>query len=859
MPETLHDYTFLDQIGAGRLGEVYRATDTRIGRTVAIKVLPKDIAERDELRQQLQADAQKAAALSHANIAGLVEHVAQADRLYLVFEFAPGDKLKAAIGGRPMNIRRAVDFGIQLADALAEAHALGILHEDLKPDNIVVTQKGRPKILDFGFARWTAGGEVRQAAAAQSPVDADALVATVPYMSPEQALGEPVDNRSDVFSLGVILFEMVTGRSPFMAPSAPATLVQILREQPPTPSTVNPQVPPSLDLCISRSLAKSLDVRYPSAAMLATELRQVATEMDAKVEEYRAAAPAVAVQPRRPRVLMRVLLLVLLITTGAAWIWRDTLRGEYRHLTRPARPPIIAVVPFDLGGTERSRAYFADGFAEDVASRLGRIPGLTIIGRSSARRSRGKPVQAIGRDLGVPLVLGGTIRTDRDEVTVTARLVDAETAGEFWRGVFRDQAKNICALQAEIAEAIARDLGIRLAPSQARDRTAFRTVDPNAYDLYLQGRDAVGRADLPRAVALFEQAVAVDGGFAEAQAALAQTLASGRDITGEVDASLEARIAQAAGAAIAADPDLPDAQLAMGLAETGQEDALAYFRRSVELDQSFALGYHQIANEIVGFDPLRAAELYQRSLDLDPRLDISYRDRANAYALLDRFEDSLRDIGRGQAINPAGWWWRGMIARVQFDQGRYQGGIGIVAGDPALKSSAPLLVAYVAALRMDGRQAEAMTAASEFRSRHPNSCGPAALVAALDYDAGRQREAVAGAIRVIQAAQVPAAAPSTYPCAALASAAIDDAAGVAFWLRRIASSDDGLRQWVGHGYGNSPDAALRRQWYPWNRVRGDRAVAAALADIEKGRARLRAAITSALDGLKRPAKSAGGS
>jgi TolB-like protein len=539
----------------------------------------------------------------------------------------------------------------------------------------------------------------------------------------------------------------------------------------------------------------------------------------------------------------------LLVMAAAAWIWRDDLRGMFRRWSRPARAPIIALAPFQLSGAERSRVYFADGFTEDVATRLGQIPGLTVLGRMSTRANHAVAPEVVGKQAGAPLVLTGTIRADGAGLVVTARVIDTATRGEAWSGVFRADLKNVCGLQAEIAEAVARDLGIRLAPSAARDRMALRSVDPNAYDLYLQGREAVGRADLDRAVALLDQAVSVDGSLAEAQALLARALALQRDITGEVDEALEARIAQASGAALAADPDLPDAQVAMGLAENGQEAALGYFRHAVELDPSFALGYHEIADEIVGIDTQRATAFYQKSLDLDPLLDINYRDRANAFALLDQFEASLRDIGKGQAINPSGWWWRGMIARVQFDQRHFADGIGLAAGDPAMTRSVPLLVAYAVALQMDGRQGEAATAVSAFHSRHPNSCQPAALVAAFDYDAGRQREAAAQASRLIHTAEAPAAAVSTYSCAAMASAAIDDAAGVSFWLRRIAASDEATRQWVRDTNGNGPYAALRRQWYPWNKVVGDKAVASAALEVESARARIRAKIAVALNGV----------
>lgn len=312
MLESLGHYKILDRIGAGGIGEVYRARDTRIGRTVAIKVLAPDIARDTERRARFLADARVTAALSHPNIATLYEVGEDQDVVYLVLEFAPGDTLKGIIGGRPLNPRRAIDCAIQIADALADAHAGGIIHGDLKPDNIIITPKGNAKILDFGLAEWTKGGAARQLAG-QAPGKPTTGLTTVPDMSPEQALGGPIDGATDVFSLGVILFEMLTGRLPFgttisaARPSGPA------QAESRAPSVINPAVPKEIDPIVTKALARHLDYRYGSAATLAAELRSVAAILD--VRSGTAEPPTLAIdEPRRSRVWVVAVILAAIAT-----------------------------------------------------------------------------------------------------------------------------------------------------------------------------------------------------------------------------------------------------------------------------------------------------------------------------------------------------------------------------------------------------------------------------------------------------------------------------------------------------------------------------------------------------------------
>src|SRR5436309_978313 len=269
MLETLGQYKMLDRIGAGGMGEVYRARDTRLGRTVAIKVLRADVAGDQPRRERFLLEARASAALSHPNISALYEIGEDQGQLFLVFEFVPGETLRVAIAGRPLNPRRALDLAIQVADALADAHAAGIVHRDIKPDNIIVTPKGNAKILDFGLATGTSGGSEREQAATMMATATGTTLGTVAYMSPEQALGEAVDERTDIFSLGIVLFEMLTGKLPFKGTTSTALALQIVQAPAPVPSTVNPSVPRELDAIVGRALAKSLDQRYETAATMA--------------------------------------------------------------------------------------------------------------------------------------------------------------------------------------------------------------------------------------------------------------------------------------------------------------------------------------------------------------------------------------------------------------------------------------------------------------------------------------------------------------------------------------------------------------------------------------------------------------
>jgi serine/threonine-protein kinase len=332
MLEALGQYKILGLIGIGRMGELYRARDTRAGRTVAIRVVADDIARDPVRRGRYLKDARAATTLSHPNIAVVYEFGSDQGHLFVVSEYVPGDTLKTVIAGRALNPRHAIDHGVQLADALAEAHAADVVHGDIRPDNIVITPKGNAKFLDFGLGAWTGSGTARSEAPAALASDTATAPGAVAYMSPEQVLGEHADYRTDIFSLGAVVFEMLTGAPPFSAANAGALAVQIVQARPPAPSALNPTLPTELDAIVLRMLAKSLDQRSESAASIAAELRSVAAILDVRDDAAEPVSTLVD-SSRRSRgaglwimfAVLASLLAAALMTTDLGQRWWSTL------------------------------------------------------------------------------------------------------------------------------------------------------------------------------------------------------------------------------------------------------------------------------------------------------------------------------------------------------------------------------------------------------------------------------------------------------------------------------------------------------------------------------------------------------
>ena len=529
----LGPYEILSPLGAGGMGEVYRARDPRLGRDVAVKVLPEELFEGEERRQRFEREAKLLASLNHPNVAAIYsfEEIpsSSSSRCHvMVMELIEGGTLRAHVAEGALPMKKLLGIAVQVADGLAKAHAVGIVHRDLKPENIMVTADGFAKILDFGLAKTTTSEEGPSGGTAvptlSQMTEPGTVMGTIAYMSPEQALGKPVDFRSDQFSLGSVLYEMATGRQAFARASAPETMTAIIREEPDALERTGAGVPAGLSWIVERCLAKDPDERYGSTRDLARDLARLKDGLSPFAGI--AAAPAEA--------------------------------GDV--------VPSVAVLPFVNMSADPENEFFADGITEDVIAHLAKIRTLRVTSRTSAMafRKREQSLREIGAALGVGMLVQGSVRRSKNRVRIVAQLVDPRTDEHVWTETYDRDLDDIFAIQTDVALHIAAALRAELTLDE-RARIGRRpTRDLEAYQIYLQGRhhfQEFTKAGSARALVLFEQAVARDPLFALAYAGIAQAHVEGviGGISGVVPVEAFARAQQAVNHALALDDGLAEA------------------------------------------------------------------------------------------------------------------------------------------------------------------------------------------------------------------------------------------------------------------------------------------------------------
>ena len=606
------NYHLLERLGAGGMGEVYRAADTRLNRHVALKILSPEHAVRPHSVERFRREARSVAALNHPNIVTIYSVEEHEGLHFLSMELVQGRTLSSLIPPEGLPLRRLLEIAVPLAEALEAAHERGIVHRDLKPANVMVSQGDRVKVLDFGIAKSEpdAAATIVEGATldAASLTGTGLVIGTPAYMSPEQALGRQVDHRTDLFSFGVMLYEMATGSRPFRGEAASETVAAVLRDTPPAPSSLNPRVPEVLDKLIASCLEKDASRRIQTARELRLSLQALATGLSAPVLSFptdttpltrlrrRWAAPAAA--------LAGTCCLVLMLAVTRPQL-QHFLAGSDKAEAATAgeiaagRRPGLAVLP--LGNFSKDPEYFVDGMTDALIASLSDIRGVRVISRQSVMRfkSSSQPLPAIARELGVDVVVQGSVMRAGNRVRITAQLIRAEPEQQLWARSYERDMSDVLTLQNEVARAISREIGAELEPADERRLEKPRPVDPKAYDAYLRGRHAWNQrtaAGFADALKHFQRALDLDPGFALAHAGLADVYSQSTMFGMAIPEEAFPKAREHAKAALELDPELADAHVSLGVvrlfADRDWDRAEESFRRAIALNPSHPTAHH---------------------------------------------------------------------------------------------------------------------------------------------------------------------------------------------------------------------------------------------------------------------------
>lgn len=666
--ETVGHYRIIAPLGSGGMGEVYLAEDTVLNRQVAVKLLPEFYTrDRDRLRR-FQQEARTASALNHPNIITTFEVGEVGGRQFIVTEFIDGATLADYLPregqpqvGRRLQLREKLDIAIQTADALAAAHEAHVVHRDIKPENIMLRRRdGYVKVLDFGLAKLTEDPAVDIEATTRIQTSSGTVMGTATYMSPEQARGEKVDPRTDIWSLGVVLYEMVAGTVPFKRPTPSEVIALILEREPPPLARYDREVPAELERIVSKALSKDRESRFQTAKELLIDLRRLRQRLDVEAEIERAAqlqekggeeagvtVRGAAAQTRgssflksksraaylfnqitlhRRGALAGLALLAAVMALTGYFIY--SRRGASGGANIEPAPGIrsVAVLPFANTSQDPETEYLSDGISESLINRISQLPGVKVSARASSFMYKDKEIdpQEVAKALGVEAILTGRVTQRGDNLSISVELMDARDKTQMWGAQYNRKATDVLAVQAEISREIAETLRLRLTTAEQQQLAKRETVNPQAYELLLKGRFHFykGTGDLKRAAGYYENAIAVDPNYALAYAELSHTYST-LIVWGIFDPKEFTPKAEAAAhRALELDEGLAEAHLALAVLKMNAWEWTAAereFKRAVELNPNLAVAHVRYSMYFIYLSQHdKAIDEIRRARELDP-------------------------------------------------------------------------------------------------------------------------------------------------------------------------------------------------------------------------------------------------
>jgi serine/threonine protein kinase/tetratricopeptide (TPR) repeat protein len=653
--QSISHYKILEKLGEGGMGVVYKAEDTRLRRSVALKFLPPDLTRESEAKERFIKEAQAAAALNHSNICTIYEINESDDRIFIAMEYLEGQDLKDRITSGPMKLSEVIGIGTQVAEGLREAHEKNIVHRDIKPANIMITAKGQTKVMDFGLAKL--GGQTKITREGTT-------LGTVSYMSPEQARGDEVDHRSDIWSLGIVLYETVTGKPPFKGEYEQAVMYSIMNDDPEPLTGLRTGVPLEFERIILKCIEKNPAERYQTATDLLADFHHL---------QRITAAPAPPSKPKssRPIAVQTILriawtaALILIVTVGTVLLVRQFIPSLKKVI--PERIMLV-VLPFENLGQPEDE-YFADGITEEITSRLASLHGLGVISRTSAfhYKKTNKTIKQIGKELKVDYVLEGTVRWERaaerpNRVRVTPQLIRVSDDTHLWTERYDEQLDEIFAVQSNIAEEVVRELNVSLLEPEKQNLAERPTEDLDAYQAYLKGleyseRGVYSEEDRRLRVKLFQRAVELDSNFALAWAALSR---AHLDL---INLGMDRTQKRADMAKVAIDrifelhPDSPEAHLALGY-------YFYYVHRDYDQAlEEFALAGKGLPNDsdVLGARAWirrrqghwnEAIDFAKQAFVLDPRDSGLARELGNLHSAIHKHVEAIEFYNRSIALAP---------------------------------------------------------------------------------------------------------------------------------------------------------------------------------------------------------------